>query len=225
MFFLPLDVSAHPRNLRLAHRERAISFLPRKRATFLERSRNPAGGVSFYFTDKFRERFVLPQFRQDVNVVRGSVYGQRDSAFVPNRSAEVFVNPRAIRHRHQRFAVLRGKHNVIQQIAMGGTHSERPFRRPLSGASLSSDDIPGVPLRSTPSCSSAALHCPGVPLRSTPRFIPPHPSGALQRRRRAGLKPRVERSGTRGTGGIYIFKTPDTGWRKAGRNLAAVQLT
>jgi hypothetical protein len=45
---------------------------------------------------------------------------------------------------------------VIQQIAIGGTHSEGDFRRPLSGAFVARDNIPGVPLRSTPGFSSGA---------------------------------------------------------------------
>jgi hypothetical protein len=45
---------------------------------------------------------------------------------------------------------------VIEQIAMGGTHSEGDFRRPLSGAFVVRDNIPGVPLRSTPGSNSGA---------------------------------------------------------------------
>jgi len=196
MFFLPLDIAPDLRNLRLAHGERAVSFLPPKRPTFLERSRNPRGRIRFDFADHLRHRLVLPHSRQDVNVIRGSVHTQRDSAFAANRPAEIFMNPRAHGYRQPRFASLRRKHDVVQKIAMGGTHSERPLRRPSSGARLSCDDTPGVALRSTPSCSSAALHCrlysaaPPALFSLRPRaqrrrrdgsnaFIPPPPPGAL----------------------------------------------
>jgi hypothetical protein len=45
---------------------------------------------------------------------------------------------------------------VIQQIAIGGTHSEGDFRRPWSGAFVVGDNTPGVPLRYTPGSNSGA---------------------------------------------------------------------
>jgi hypothetical protein len=185
MFFLPLNVTSDLRNLRLAHRERTIPFLPRKRATFIERSRSPRGRIRFDFADHLRHRLVLPQLCQNVNMVRGSVHNQRDSVFAANCAAEVFMNARANRYRHPRFTVLCGKHNVIQEIAIGGTHSGGPFRRPCSGALSFFDDIPGVPLRSTPSCSSAALHCRLYSV--APPALSSVQPGA-QRRRRDGLE-------------------------------------
>jgi hypothetical protein len=93
---------------------------------------------------------------------------------------------------------------VIEQIAIGGTHSDGDFRRPLSGAFVVRNNTPGVPLRSTPG------------------FIPSHPSDALipsvpgfalgsqrkpsfQRRRRAGLKPGAEQSAAPGHH-VHIFE-------------------
>lgn len=184
MFFLPLDITSRLRNLRLAHGERAVTFLPRESGGVGERSRNPAGRIRFDFSHQLGHRLVLPQFRQDVNMVRGSIHDQRNSAFVANGAAEVFVNPRAHRHRDPRFTVLRGKHNVVQKIAIGGTQG--PFRRPCSGALSFWHITPGVSLRSTPSCSSAALHCrlySGAP----PALFSMRPR--VQRQRRAGLKP------------------------------------
>jgi hypothetical protein len=110
---------------------------------------------------------------------------------------------------------------VIEKVAIGGTHRNAPFRRPSSGASVSLHITPGVPLRSTPSCSSAALHC---------RLYSAAPSAlfsvrpAARRQRRAGVKPGVKRSGTPGNDGTHMLKTPDTGWRRTRPNLAVVQL-
>jgi hypothetical protein len=84
---------------------------------------------------------------------------------------------------------------VIQKIAIGGTHIWGAFRRPFSGA-LSS-------LHINPAFRDAPLR-PAVPLRFTAGSIPARLRRSLsirpgaQRRRRAGLKPRVKRSGTRG---------------------------
>jgi hypothetical protein len=101
--------------------------------------------------------------------------------------------------RHPWFAALRRKNDVIEQIAIGGTHTEGPFRRPCSGASLFLDNTPGVPLRSTPGFTPAhpqgavagiqidaqrqtppapKARC-GTALRSTPGFNPAHPQGAV----------------------------------------------
>jgi hypothetical protein len=159
MFFLPLDVLPHLRNLRFAHGEGAISLLPRETRRFPKGSRNPTGRVRLQFTDQFRDRLVLSQFCQDVNVIGGAIYDQRDSAFAANRPTEVLVNSRANRRRHPRLTVLGGKHDVIQKIAMGGTHPGGPFRRPFSGAWSLGITIPAIPLCSIASCSSAALHC------------------------------------------------------------------
>jgi hypothetical protein len=156
MFFLSLDVTAHLGRHRLTHRERTISFLPCESRGSFERSRNPAGGIRLELTDKFRDRLVLPQFCQDVNVIGRSVDDHRDSFFVANRAAEILMRPRADFRRQPGFASLCRKDDVIQQIAIGGTHSEGDFRRPLSGAFVVRDNTPGVPLRSTPGFSSGA---------------------------------------------------------------------
>jgi hypothetical protein len=222
MLFLPLDITSHLRNLRLADAERAIIFLPREAGGVGERSRNPTRRIGFDFADQLGDRLVLPQSRQDVDVISGSIHDQRDSAFAANRAAEIFMNPGANRRRHPRLPVLRGKHNVIQKVAKGGTHSGGPFRRPFAGAGLLSHDIPGVPLRSTPSCSSAALHCrlfSGAPVALF--SIRP----GAERRRRAGLKPRVKRSGTRGTSrnDLHLVSKPLTrGGGKSDRTSSAV---
>jgi hypothetical protein len=182
MFPLPLDIATHLRNLRFTHRERAISFLPREGGCLFKRSRNPPGGIRFQFTDCSRERFVLAQFRQEVNVIGSSVYDQRDSAFASDRAAQVFVDSRPDCRLYPRLSTLGRKDNVIQEVAIGGTHTGGPFRRLFSGALLFVDTVPGVPLR------------------STPRFSLSHPLGAWldQRRRRSGVKPGVERSGAPG---------------------------
>jgi hypothetical protein len=178
MFLLSVDVTAHLGRHRLTHGERTISFLPCESRGF-ERSRNPAGGIRLELADKFRDRLVLPQFCQDVNVIGCSVDDHRDSFFVANRAAEILMRPRADFQRQPGFASLGREDDVIQQIAIGGTHSEGDFRRPLSGAFVVRDNIPGVPLRSTPGFSSDAPsgcfaltgtgeNTIGVPLRSTP---------------------------------------------------------
>jgi hypothetical protein len=98
---------------------------------------------------------------------------------------------------------------VIEKVAIGGTHRNAPFRRPSSGASVSLHITPGVPLRSTPSCSSAALHC---------RLYSAEPSAlfsvrtAAQRQRRSGEPWHP------------CFRTPDRGWRRTRPNLPVVQL-
>jgi hypothetical protein len=103
-----------------------------------------------------------------------------------------------------------------QEIAIGGTHGKRPFHRPCSGALSSLHITPGVPLRSTPPCSSAALHCrlysaaPPALFSILPATISaPEARGnkaprraqrnsGIECRRRAGVKPGVQRSGTPG---------------------------
>ena len=150
MFFLLLDITSHLRNLRFTHGEGAISFLPSETRGSCEGPRNPARRVSLYLTDKLGQRLVLSQFRQDVNVVGGSINNQRDAAFAANRTAEIFVNSRPDCRRDPRFTTLGRKDNMIQKIAMGGTHIRGPFRRPFSGATLFFDNTPG---------SFAALHC------------------------------------------------------------------
>ena len=205
MFFLSLDVTTNLRNLRLTHSKSAVSLLPRESAGFWEGSRNPTRRVRFQFANKFRERLVLAQFRQDVNVIGGSVYDHPDSVFSANCTAEVFMNPRPHRHRHPWFAVFRRKHDVIQKIAIGGTHSEGPFRRPSSGALFFLHITPGVPLRSTP--GSIPLHPPGAPiLRTRGSAWRSQADPPVQRRRRDGLKPRAKRSEARGNHRLHIFK-------------------
>ena len=73
MFFLPFDVTTNLRNLRLAHTKRAVTLLPREARRPFERARNPTRRVRLDFADQLRERLILPQFCQDVDVVRGSV--------------------------------------------------------------------------------------------------------------------------------------------------------
>jgi len=163
MFFLCLDVTTHLRNLRLTHGESAISFLPGESRSGFEGSRNPTGGIRFQFAYHFGERLILPQLRQDVNVISGSVDDQRDSILFANRSAEVLMDSRSDCCREPRLPTFGRKDNVIQKIAIGGTHGQGPFRRPCSGAVF-------------------FLHItPGVSLRSTPGFIPSHHSGALMK--------------------------------------------
>jgi hypothetical protein len=162
MFFLSLDVTAHLRHLRLTHREGTVSFLPRESRDILEGPRNPARRVCFHLTDGFRDCFVLPQLRQDMNMIGRSVDDQRDSLFIANGPAEVLMNARTNSRRQPWFAFLGRKNNMIEQVAMGGTHSAGPFRRPTSGAALFLN------------------HTPGVPLRSTPDFNPAHPPGAVE---------------------------------------------
>src|SRR5438445_689840 len=122
MFLLSLNVTPNFRNLRFAHRERAVTFLPRESRDVWKGPRNPARRVRLQFANKFGERFVLPQLRQDVNVINGSVNDQRDSILFANRPTEVLMNPGTDRRREPRLPVLCRKDNVIQKIAIGGTH-------------------------------------------------------------------------------------------------------
>jgi hypothetical protein len=212
MFFQPFDVTMNLCNLRLAHSERAVPFLPREGSAFLERSRNPAGRVRLQFTDQLGDRLVLAEFREHMDVIRSSVYDQRGSAFTADCAAKLFVNPRADRGNHPGFAVLRSKHDVIQEIAMGGTHNTGPFRRPFSGAGSSFDHTTG---------SFATLHCRLY--SGAPPALDRVAGDANQRRRRAGLKPGVQQSGTPGNDGYHMVQTPDTGWRKTRPNLVAAK--
>src|SRR3954468_17059711 len=159
MFFLSLNIASHLGNLRFAHRERAVSFLPRESGGVCEGSRDPSRRVRFQLSDKLRDGLILPELRQDVNMIGGAIHNDRDSAFTAYRAAKVFVNSRPDRPRHPRLAVLRRKHDVVKKVAVGGTHRGRRFPSPLFRGLIAPDHIPGVPLRSTPSCSSAALHC------------------------------------------------------------------
>jgi hypothetical protein len=216
MFFLSFDVTAHLRRLRLTHRERTISFLPRESRCLFKRSRNPAGRIRLQLTDSFRNRFVLPQFRQDMNVIGSSIHDHRDAIFRANSPADVLMNSWTDCSRHPRLATLCRKDDVIEEIAIGGTHRNAPFRRPSSGASVWLHITPGVPLRSTPSCSSAALHC---------RLYSAAPSAlfsvrpAAQRQRRDRLKPGAERSGAPGKRGIHVFEPRTRGGGERGPDL------
>ena len=125
-----------------------------------------------------------------MNVVSCSVDDQRDSVFVANRAAEVLMRSGTNFWRQPGFAPLRREDDVIEQIAIGGTHAAAGFRRPSSGACFFLDYTR----------SSASLHSG---LNSTA------PSGCyravaslrIQRRRREGTQPyappRILRSGAR----------------------------
>jgi hypothetical protein len=160
MFFLSLDVTVDLGQHRLTHRERAVSFLPLESRAVLECSRDPAGGIRFQFTNQLRDRLVLSQLCQDVNVVSGSVDDHRDSFFVANRAAEVLMRPRADFWREPRFASLCRKDDVIQQIAIGGTHLDADFRRPLPG--LLSFRIIHPEFRYAPLRALGPAHPPGA---------------------------------------------------------------
>lgn len=161
MFFLSLDVTTNLRNLRLTHRERAVSFLPRESCRFFERPRDPAGRIRLHLTDCFRDCFVRPQLCQDMNMISSAVDDQRDPLFIADRAAQVLMNAGPDAVSQPGLPALCRKNNVIEQVAMGGTHNAARFRRPCSGAPL------------------LVNHTPGVPLRSTPGFNPTHPPGAL----------------------------------------------
>jgi hypothetical protein len=200
MFFLSLDVPPHLRDLRFTHRECTVAFLPRESSDILEGPRNPTGRIRLYLTDELRDRLVLPQLRQDVHMIGGSVDDQRDSFFIADSATEVLMNTEADCGSQPRLTPLGRKNNVIEQVAMGGTHSAGPFRRPCSGAALFLD------------------HTPGVPLRSTPGFNPPHPPGAATKlpkdtQGRRVLAPEARRNRARSeakqTPGIGLHVVPE----------------
>ena len=193
MFFLPLDVPTDLGYLRLTRRERTVTFLPRESRDLLKRARNPARRICLHRADNLRDRLVLPQFSQNVNMVGSAVNNQRDSVLIADGSAEVLMNAGTNCGRQPWFSSLRRKDNVIQEIAIGGTHTEGPFRRPSSGAVLSLNHIPGVPLRSTSGCNPA--HPSGAVIETLRTRAWPM---ALQRRRRDGIQPGVQRSETPG---------------------------
>src|SRR3954470_2354298 len=112
MFFLSLNIASHFWNLRFAHRERAVSFLPRESGGVFEGPRNPSRRVRFQFADNLRDGLVLPELRQDVNMIGGAIHNHRNSAFTADRAAKIFVNSWTDRSRHPRLAVLRRKHDV-----------------------------------------------------------------------------------------------------------------
>jgi hypothetical protein len=156
MLFLSLDVTVDLGQHRLTHCERAVSFLPLEAGAVLECSRDPAGGIRFQFTNQLRDCLVLSQLCQDVNVVSGSVDDHRDSFFVANRAAEIFMRSGTNFCPQPGLASLCREDDVIEQIAIGGTHGRAPFRRPLSGALFFLHNTPGVPLCSTPGFNSGA---------------------------------------------------------------------
>ena len=133
MFFLSLDVTVHLGQHRLTYRERAVSFLPCESRGVFERSRDPAGRVRLQLPDELRNRLVLPKFCQDVNVVGRPIDDHRDSIFIANRAAEVLMRPRAYFRRQPGLAPLCRKDDVIEQIAIGGTHRTRISVAPLQG--------------------------------------------------------------------------------------------
>jgi hypothetical protein len=240
MFFLSLDVSPNLRNLRLAHGESAVAFLPRETATFSKRLRNPTRRIRLDLSNQFRQRLVLAQLRQNVDVIGGAVDDQPGSVFAANRTGDVFVDTGANRCPEPWLASLRRKDDVINEVAVGGTHRKPRFPSPPFGGSVVLTTIPGVPLRSTPGFNSVAPfgrsidphYISGVLLPYIPDFfsapsfrrwrkvrcdssaggsvlLVKRPmyhrwsaaraaSSDSQRRRRVGLKPRVQRSGTPG---------------------------
>jgi hypothetical protein len=205
MFFLSFDVTAHLRRLRLTHRERTISFLPRESCGLWKRPRNPAGRIRLQFTDKLRKCLVLSQLRQDVDMVRRPVNNYRDPVFRADSPADVLMNSWTDCSRHPRLATLCRKDDVIEEIAIGGTHRNAPFRRPSSGAFVSLHITPGVPLRSTPSCSSAALHC---------RLYSAAPFGRSAAPEARGIKARSGAKRNSGELGHPHYQTPEKGWRR-----------
>jgi hypothetical protein len=159
MFLPPLDVATHLRNLRLTHRERAISFLLRESCGLSKRSRNPPGRIRFQLTDKLRERLVLPQFRENVNVIGSSIHDHRDAIFRADSPAKILMNSRTDCCRHPRLATLCREDDVIEEIAIGGTHRNAPFRRPSSGAWLFFDITPRTAASGTRATSALLRRC------------------------------------------------------------------
>ena len=204
MFFLSLDVSVDLRQLRLTHRERTVSFLPRKPGCVFERSRNPARRIRLQLADELRDRLVLPQFRQEMNMIGRSVYDHRDSLFVANRTSEILVRLGTDFPRQPRFTPLCRKNDVIEQIAKGGAHNVASFRRPFQGLGRSCIIPPEfrfapfralIPAHPSGAIASHANMKPqpifrlctrehatrgGVPLRSTPGFSSGAPFGCSQ---------------------------------------------
>ena len=156
MFFLSFDVTIDLGQHRLTYRERAVSLLPLESRRVFKCSRDPAGGIRLQFTNQLRDCLVLSQLCQDVNVVDRSVDDHRDSFFIANRAAEIFMRSGTNLCRQPRLAPLCRKDYVIEQIAIGGTHSNADFRRPLPGLLSFGNNTPGVPLRATPGFNSGA---------------------------------------------------------------------
>jgi len=210
MFFLSLDITMHLGDHRFTDGKCAVPFLPCEGSTFLKRSRNPAGRVRFNLADQFRKCLVLAQLSQDMDVVGGSVNYQRNSIFSANCAAQVLMDSWTDGLSEPGFTAFRRKDDVIKQIAIGGTHGDRTFHRPFSGA-LSLLHI---------TRSYAALHsglysiAPFGRSKAYLQYRNDRGVGsvlAAQRRRRGGLEPRVQRSETPGFHRIQECRTPARG--------------
>jgi len=114
MLGLVRDVFLHLRSCCRAHRERAISFLPRK---FTQRDllMHPHGRSLFQLPHEIGETMCGLQSDKQVHVVSNPAYVLNHPAKSADRSTEVFMKALTPGGVDQRDAVLAGKHDVVMQ--------------------------------------------------------------------------------------------------------------
>lgn len=127
------NVFLHPRSRRGAHRERAISLLPRKLSQ-TDLLVHPHGRRLLQFPHEVRETMCGPQSHQQMHMIANATDTLRKPSESRHGAAEVFVqtfHPSLIDEWH---AVFGGKHDVVMQSKEGRGHNEAGWLASLRDA-------------------------------------------------------------------------------------------
>jgi len=114
MLGLVRDVFLHLRSCRRAHRERAISFLPRK-LPLLDFLMHPHGRGLLQLPHEIRETMRGLQSDKQMHVVSNPADALNKPTKSADRSAKVFMKAFTPGSVNERLAVFGGKHDVVMQ--------------------------------------------------------------------------------------------------------------
>jgi uncharacterized protein YqjF (DUF2071 family) len=129
------DVLLHACTRCRAHRERAISLLPRK-FTQIDLVTHPQRRRFLQFAQEIRQAMRCPQSNKKVYVICHTADPLRDSTKAGHGATEVFVQSFAPRIGEQRRAVFCGKYDVVMQSEKRRWHGEAGRLASLQDASL-----------------------------------------------------------------------------------------
>ena len=133
MLGLVRSVFLHPRSRRRAHRECAISLLPRK-ISETDLLVHPHGRRLLQFPHEARETMCSPQSHQQMHMIANAADALRKSSESCHGAAEVFVqtfHPSLINEWH---AIFGGEHDVVMQSKKGRGHNEAGWLASLRDA-------------------------------------------------------------------------------------------
>jgi hypothetical protein len=120
--FLTRNVTTDYFLLGLTNCECSIALLPSKPPQLGVAIMNPTRGVRFDSTQNLRNRFVLTQANQKVDVVSNTVGEQTKAALTANRTTQVFAQPGPQFSVTPGLSIFGGKHQVIKKAGIGMCH-------------------------------------------------------------------------------------------------------